>query len=121
MKPLHLLCIAALAVLPACESTTGGFNSSDLFIAYTGSGVEVQNMAITAAPGQEAVTANGVGYDTKKGTGYVTYLDGHRTKLRITGGGFGGGVAAIVLDDGSKIKVNMKTGAVTTEPPLPQK
>jgi predicted small secreted protein len=132
MKPptIIMAALAALSLLLTSCGTTGGgggFNTNDLFIAYTGNGVEIQNMAVTAPPGQEAQTANGVGYDLKAKTAYVSYVDGHKSRLKISGAGFGGGVVAIVLEDGSKVKVNVKTGQVTTEPspwgppPLPQK
>lgn len=109
-----ILPLLATLALASC-GTTG---TSDLFIAYTGTGVEVQNLKITPEPGQEDATATGVGYDLTKRTAYVTYASGRTQRLKITGAGFGGGVVALVLEGGTKIKVNTKTGAVTTEGPV---
>lgn len=120
MKSILILMAACAAfALTSCGTTGGGTN--DLFIAYTGNGVEVQNTAIVPQPGQEAQTATGVGYNLDRKTAYITYADGHRSRMKITGAGFGGGLVAIILEDGTKVKVNVHTGQVTTEPPLPQK
>lgn len=111
MKTILLLLTAVF--LSSC-ATTG----SDLFIAYTGTGVEIQNTKITAESGKEDTTATGVGYDLKAKTAYVTYASGRTQRLRITGAGFGGGTVALVLEGGTRIRVNTKTGEVVTEGPV---
>lgn len=113
MKTFRILLCLPLLCLAACNTTAPGI-LNDLLIVYTGNGAEIQNTAIKVVPGQEAVTATGVGWDLKLKTAYVTYADGHTSRLKITGAGFGGGKAVILLEGGARITVDVHTGAVTT-------
>ncbi len=118
-----LAAVSLLALcLSSCEST-GGL-SDGIFVAYT-DGVEVSNSNVEVVAGQESTTATGAGYNLKSHQAYVAYADGHRSQLKISGAGFGGGNMALVLSDGSRVNVNLKTGKVTTVAspfanPLPQ-
>jgi hypothetical protein len=119
MKCLALLLIACL--LPSCEIAPG--TTASYFIAYTGDSVEIHSIQ---AQGPKDVS--GLGYNRKTKVAYLTYADGSTTRLKVIGGGFGNNTFALILEGGSRVSVDLKTGKVTTsgdqfggkEPVLPQ-
>lgn len=120
MKYLALLLIACL--LPSCEIAPGTAASS-WFVSYTSETIEIHSIQ---ADGPKDV--RGLGYNHKTKVAYLTYADGSTTRLKVIGGGLGNNTFALILEGGSRISVDLKTGKVTTsgdqfggkEPVLPQ-
>lgn len=104
MTKLALLLIPLFLV--SCV-TTGSYS-----LVATADTIEVTN--ISAAGPNEAVA---VGYDRKSKKAYLAYANGERTNIRVIGGGIGGGVFTLVLEGGTKVSVDLKTGKVTTTGP----
>lgn len=104
MKIIAAILLALL--LPSCVTT------GDYMLVYAGDSIEVQGIA-AAGPND----ATGVGYNRVTKRAYITFANGEKTALKVTGGGIGGNAFVLVLEGGTKVSVDLKTGKVTTSGP----
>lgn len=104
-----LTCLVAPLLFTSCAGTGGLSNMS---VIATKDSIEIGGMNA----GTDPLKASGAGYNLLTKTAYVVYGDGHRTNLKVVGGGFSGSGLTLVLEDGSHIVINTRTAQVTIIP-----
>ena len=81
----------------------------DFILTYTGDTIEVSSIQADSPQ-----SATGVGYNKVTKKAYLVYANGDRTDLEVVGGGFGGNTFVLILKDGTRVSVDVRTGKVTT-------